>query len=229
MSNLFNPDNAVFTAINKIVDTIWLGILWTICSIPLITIGPASSALYYATVKCTRRSRSYVTREFFRSFKMNFKVGAIMSVIMLVYSFVLYIDFQYARSLDASNPTMATVYFVVFAIGASIAGVALLWMFPVLSRFTVGVGALFKSSFAMGSRHIVRTLLLALIAAFWILTLLVLTSAVELLSLLIFVPFIAPGLTSLIRSFIIEPVLKQHQGESAGDPEETGIDEWYRE
>ena len=81
----------------------------------------------------------------------------------------------------------------------------------------------------MGTKHIVRTFLLALIAVFWAVTLWVLTSAVELFSLLILVPFVAPGVTALIRSFIIEPVLKQYLGESPGDPEETGIDEWYRE
>ena len=52
---------------------------------------------------------------------------------------------------------------------------------------------------------------------------------VELFSILGLLPFFAPGLTALIRSFIIEPVLKKYQGESAGNPEETGIDEWYRE
>ena len=84
MSKIFSVDNKFFTTINKIVDMMWLSILWSLCSLPLlfllftfmveqqivlllivllpiafITIGPASAALYYAIVKSVRRERSY--------------------------------------------------------------------------------------------------------------------------------------------------------------------------
>ncbi|MBP5332214.1 MAG: YesL family protein, partial [Lachnospiraceae bacterium] len=96
MAKFFNPENAFFTTINKIVDTIWLSLLWTICSLPLITIGPASCGLYYATVKVTRRNRSYVTKEFFKGFKQNFKVGVPASIIFWVFAWVMWIDYQYS-------------------------------------------------------------------------------------------------------------------------------------
>lgn len=231
MSKFFNPDNAFFTTINKIVDTIWLSILWTVCSLPLFTIGPASCGLYYATVKVTRRNRSYVTKEFFKGFKQNFKVGAPASLIFLVYSWVLWIDYQYANALLEAEPgnTMGNVYFVVFVTGTVIGAFLLVWMFPILSRFTVTLGQLFKSTLSISARHLVRTIILVLIAVFWALFIKVATSTIELVSFITFIPFAAPGVTALIRSFIIEPVLKKYQGESAGDPEETGIDEWYRE
>ncbi|MCR5324237.1 MAG: YesL family protein [Lachnospiraceae bacterium] len=231
MSKFFNPENAFFTIINKIVDTIWLSILWTVCSLPLFTIGPACCGLYYATVKVTRRNRSYVTKEFFKGFKQNFKVGVPASLIFLVYSWVLWIDYQYANALleTGTDNTMGNVYFVVFVTGAVIGGFILVWIFPILSRFTVTLGQLIKSTLSISGRHLVRTLLLVLIAAFWALFIKVALSTIELVSFVIFIPFAAPGVTALLRSFIIEPVLKKYQGEPAGNPEETGIDEWYRE
>ncbi len=229
MAKFFNPENAFFTTINKIVDTIWLSLLWTICSLPLITIGPASCGLYYATVKVTRRNRSYVTKEFFKGFKQNFKVGVPASIIFWVFAWVMWIDYQYSVALTENGSAMGNVYLVVFAAGALIEAFLLMWVFPVLSRFTVTLPQLFKSSLAISAKHFVRTLILILIAVFWALFIRVRLSAEELFSLLTLVPFVAPGATSLIRSFIIEPVFKKYQGESAGDPEETGIDEWYRE
>ena len=229
MSKFFNPENAFFTTINKAVDTIWLSILWVVCSLPLFTIGPASCGLYYATVKVTRRNRSYVTKEFFRGFKQNFRVGAPASIVLLVYAWVMWIDYQYANALSAEGATMGSVYLIVFAAGAVIGSFVAVWIFPVLSRFTVSFKQLIRSTIAISSKHFVRTLLLLLIAAFWILFLKVALSAEELFSLIPLAIFIAPGITSLIRSFIIEPVFKKYQGESAGNPEETGIDEWYRE
>ena len=229
MSKFFNPENAFFTTINKIVDTIWLSLLWTICSLPLFTIGPASCGLYYATVKVTRRNRSYVTKEFFKGFKQNFKVGAPATVIFLVLSWVLWIDYQYANALMETSSTMGNVYFIVFVTGAVIEAFLAVWMFPILSRFTVGLKQLFKSTLAISAKHLVRTILLVIIAVFWALFVKVAFSTIELVSFVVFIPFAAPGVTALLRSFIIEPVLKKYQGESAGDPEETGIDEWYRE
>ncbi len=229
MSKFFNPENAFFTTINKIVDTIWLSILWTVCSLPLFTIGPASCGLYYATVKVTRRNRSYVTKEFFKGFKQNFKVGAPASIIFLVLSWVLWVDYQYASAVMETSSTMGNVYFIVFVTGAAIEAFLVVWIFPILSRFTVGLMPLLKSTLAISARHLVRTILLVVIAVFWIIFIKVATSTIELVSFVIFIPFAAPGVTALLRSFIIEPVLKKYQGESAGDPEETGIDEWYRE
>ena len=104
MSKIFSVDNKFFSTINKIVDLMWLSILWSLCSLPLlflvftfiieqqihlvlllivllpiafITIGPASAALYYAVVKSVRRERSYATKCFFHAFKVNFKIGAL--------------------------------------------------------------------------------------------------------------------------------------------------------
>ena len=44
--NWMNPDNVVHAALNKIGDVIIANLLFLLCSVPLITIGPALSALY---------------------------------------------------------------------------------------------------------------------------------------------------------------------------------------
>lgn len=229
MSNFFNPENAFFTTVNKIVDTIWLSILWTVCSLPLFTIGPASCGLYYATVKVTRRNRSYATKEFFKGFKQNFKVGFPASIILVVLGVILTFDYFYANAELETGSSFSKLYFVGFVVGTALFSFVSVWIFPVLSRFTVSFSQLFKSTLTLSSRHFVRTLILVLIAVFWIFLIRTALTNVEFFSVLGLLPFFAPGVTALIRSFIIEPVLKKYQGESAGDPEETGIDEWYRE
>ena len=180
MSRLFSPDNGFFTFINKLVDTLWLGLLWCVISLGLIIaaifigidaiffaavfvsaflIGPASSALYYATVKVTRRSRSYATKEFFRSFKLNFRVASIASFIYSLFAYLMYIDIQYANSLIDAGNSFGNVMFAVFIAGCVFAGVSLVWAFPVLSRFTVTLGGLFRNAILIATRHIVRSLI----------------------------------------------------------------------
>ena len=247
MSKIFDPDNGVFTFINKAVDTLWLGFLWTLLSlvpagaafftqntvifiigiiVSVALMGPASSALYYATVKVTRRSRSYATKEFFRSIKQNLKVGSISSLIYGLFAYLMYIDFQYANSLIDQGNSAGNVMFVLFLAGCVFAGVMLVWIFPILSRFTVNVAGLFRNTMLIATKHIVRTFIMLLL---WGVSGLLIYCFYQYIFYMIFLAPLIPALISLVRSFIIEPVLKKYTGESAGDPEETGIDEWYRE
>jgi len=40
----FNLDNAFFTALGKLVDSVWVSLLWLVCCIPVVTIGASTSA-----------------------------------------------------------------------------------------------------------------------------------------------------------------------------------------
>ena len=61
----FNWDNIVFQMLGKLVDCVWVSILWVICCIPVFTIGASTTALYYTVHKSIRGDRGYTTRTFF--------------------------------------------------------------------------------------------------------------------------------------------------------------------
>jgi uncharacterized membrane protein YesL len=84
MNNFFNMDNKFFTVLSKACDILFLSVVWALLCIPVITIGPATTAMYYVIVKVIRRERGYLFREFFKAFKSNFKYGAISGVILTV-------------------------------------------------------------------------------------------------------------------------------------------------
>ena len=44
--NLFNPQNSFWQTIDRLSDLLILSLLWLICSLPLVTVGAASTALY---------------------------------------------------------------------------------------------------------------------------------------------------------------------------------------
>lgn len=247
MSNIFNPENGFFTAVNKIVDLFWLGLLWCVLGFGLaiigffmlndtlftagiivagVMVGPSTCSLYYAMVKVIRRSRSYATREFFRAFKLNFKIAAPMSAIYSVFAYLMFVDFQYANMLMDQQNNLGNVLFFVFLAGSLFALVSLLWVFPILSRFTVTLSGLFRNALLISTKHIIRTLLLIILGT--VIGVLVYIFQAYLLYMFMLVPLI-PGLVALVSSFIIEPVLKKYTAESEGTEEETGVDEWYKE
>ena len=88
---IFNPENAFFRTADKLADLVMLSLMWALCSIPLVTLGPATAALYDAAVKILRRGEAgNIYQRFFHSFRLNFKVGALTSLAVLAAAVLLY-------------------------------------------------------------------------------------------------------------------------------------------
>lgn len=240
MSNIFNVDNAFFTLMGKVWDMICLSVVWAVLCfysfyimlilfpdesfywvlpifiiIQALTAGPATTALYYSVVKVVRKERGYALRSFFQSFKLNFKQGAITAVILLVAVYILYIDFQYTKALEETS-TMSQVFFVgCITVSILLAAIAV-FIFPILSRFTLKTFSLIKTTFLISMRHIFTTILLIIIVA------------VAILSVVILFPLILliPSICMLLMSFLIERVFKRYMPKEE-NVEETGKDQWY--
>lgn len=229
MSRFFNPDNGFFTFMTKVWDLIWVSILWTVCCLGIVTIGPASTALYYTVVKVIRRGRGYVTRSFFHSFKQNAKQGILLTVIILVFSFILWVDFRYAIYLEEQGNNLGNILVVVFGALAMLALFFVVWLFPILSRFTVGIKGLLTDAILISVKHFPTTLVMAAVYAglFYLgYTYLLYIIAY---GLFFFLPLILPGVVAILKSFLVERILKKYTPEPEGDPEETGEDQWYLE
>ncbi len=98
MDRFFNMDNKFFTFMSRVADLIILNILCIVCCIPIVTIGPSISAMFYVTMKMVRNEESYIVRGFFKSFKQNLKQGIVINLIMLAAGVLLAIDISICRS-----------------------------------------------------------------------------------------------------------------------------------
>ena len=92
MNSLLNPDNPVMQFITKIVNAVYLNILWFFCSLPVFTIGASTTALYYVTLKMVKNEEGNITKAFFHSFRENFKQGTVIWLILLGFGILFGID-----------------------------------------------------------------------------------------------------------------------------------------
>ena len=92
MAGFFNADNKLWSSVNAAVDAILLNIMWLITCIPVFTIGAATTAFYYTTHKVIRNQRSGIWREYWASFKANFKQATKTWLIFLAIFAVFYFD-----------------------------------------------------------------------------------------------------------------------------------------
>ena len=89
---LFSMDGKFLETFNKITDLVTLNILWLLCCIPIITIGASTSALYQVTLQIAENRDSYITKEFFKAFRENFRQATIVWLAGIVTGFVLLSD-----------------------------------------------------------------------------------------------------------------------------------------
>ena len=304
MANLLSPDSKVMTGINKVVDMIWLSLLWCLFCLPVVwiffvlsmmtsfgtnpeasyeayrtitgleattdmevltflirdldlilmiemlvrgvIIGPTTAALYYTIVKTVRRERGYATRTFFHGIKVNFRTGAPASMLLVIFGIVMIIDFRYIDLIQGDDPTFSSVLNIALLVVCIFVLFIMVWLFPILSRFTIGLKALFKNAMLISIKHFIGSFVVGggIVLVFWF----IFTFAGDMSSILILFPFILPAGIALLSSFIIEPVLKRYTGSQnqaaaaskddsdgesivvAEDPEaDSSTDEWYME
>lgn len=214
---LFNPDNAVFTFINKVLDAIALSLVWALCCLPILTIGPSCAGLYYAVVKSVRRQRGHAVTEFFRAFRQNFRQGLAAELIILAFAAMMFFsDFPLVLTFLDTKKIENVILLVLFMLKLFLVLGFACWIFPLMSRFRQKLLKLAETALFTAYRHFFSTLLMVCISA----------AAIFLMIweplLLIFVP----GLAALLVSCLSEPVLRA-LCDPAELPQEDSADPWY--
>lgn len=202
MNRIFNMDNGVFRVLGKLVDCIWLSILFIFSCIPIFTIGPALTALYYTVQKVLKNDRGYVGAEYWKSFRCNFKQGTIIWLIMLAVGLLLYGDVQILKYLDQEGNSLGKTYifFQIMLVFEVIWGV---YVYPYMSRFENTKKNILKNAGFMAILHLPKTLLLAVITIVFGLIVYIIPIAI----------LIAPALYAWLINPILESIFQKYMSE----------------
>ena len=151
---LFNYDNPVWRFIGKLGDLILLNLLWTVCSIPVITIGASTTAVYYVTLKMVRDENDSTVRSFFHSFKDNFKQATAIWAVGLILAF----DIWFFVTGQAPVPGIAGNLMTAISGGMAILYLfTYIYVFPIQARFYNPVKYTIRNAFIMSIRHLFQT------------------------------------------------------------------------
>ncbi|MBQ9065174.1 MAG: YesL family protein [Blautia sp.] len=194
----FGFGGAYTTIISKIFDVLMLGVLWLICSLPFLTIGASTTALYYAVVKSVKNDTGYASTMFFKSFRQNFRQATILWLVTAAAFFVLRLN---TGILMAKTDGMFGLVMIGFYTAAAVYVVlTAAYMFPALSRFEMDTFWFLRISLYMTARYFLTSLILAVIFAMAA----VLAWRIPLLILIL------PGPVTFLVSEFMERVLSRH-------------------
>ena len=93
MGKIFNMDSPIMRFLNLVADLMIMNFVVTLCCLPIITIGASVTAMHYVMLKMVRGEDGYLVKDFFKSFKLNFKQATIIWLIMLLLIAVFVGDF----------------------------------------------------------------------------------------------------------------------------------------
>ena len=92
MNKIFRSDNPFWMGMGSIFDIFVLNLLWLLCCLPIVTIGPSTTALFYAMMSLVRGEGGYVSHDFFHSFRQNLKQGIFLGLPLTAIGAFLMLD-----------------------------------------------------------------------------------------------------------------------------------------
>lgn len=219
-----NYNNPVIKMLETTANMIIVSMLWLLFSVPVITVIPASAALYHTSVHIIfGEGRGIgVVKDFFSSFRDNLRSGVILSMItvlaVLIIAEGLWTGYQIWRLGIPGMLYMILGIVITFAFICT-------WIHvpPVLSRFDAPVLSILRISAYFGLRHPFRSILFAVLfaALVWMCDLVPL--AIVIVPAL-FTDLLRPYLERDMNNFIAEQGLGTGTAEEESE-EETGEEE----
>lgn len=144
-------DNPVINFLNKMTDLILLNLLFLVCCIPVVTIGPAITAMYYVNLRSIRYGDGYVVRTFFRAFRESFKQSFTAGLMTMAVGILFGFDFWFWQNVDFG--AFSTMMIVVSGCFAFLCFIVAIWLFPLIAKTKNSMKTQLKNAAAMAVGH----------------------------------------------------------------------------
>lgn len=217
---IFSLDGPIYRIGTEIADAMILTLYWIVCSLPIITVGASTTAVFYVYGKKIRDEDSYITRDFFRSFKENFKQSIPITLILGV----LWISCGMYMFILNGYPEGAPFYIAAIALFFTVEVTVLtLYVYGILSRFHMSVKGIFLTAFVLAHKHIVSSALI-------LLSLFAINYMVAVVPLVMFMlPVITIGVASCFLQKIFTDHIKAAEALKAAEEAEDETEEYEEE
>lgn len=195
MAKLFDFNNPVWRFMGRVADMFFLTVLWFICSIPVITVGASTTALYYAALKMAKNHEGYLWKAFFKSFRENFACSTLIWIIMLAVGMIPGMGFYIIRRMDSQQ---ASFFFWMLAVITILYIFITAMIFPLAARLDAGAGKIIFMAFMVAVKNFS-----------WVLLMTVITFCVIAIGVFVFWPvlLVGAGGTAYAHSVILENII----------------------
>lgn len=198
----FNIDSPLFRFLTTLADFVVLNIVFLLSCVPIFTIGTSLTALYHVTMQEARTEHGYILRNYFKSWKQNFKQSTFIWAIYFAVGAILLFNLSFWYAL---RTTTGNIILVILVIASAVYIVSLLYVFPLQARFANKLSQTIKNSVFIALQNLRMTLLLLLINGLFAALCVIVPQAV------IFMIFLGFTFIAYCNSFILNKVFKKYE------------------
>lgn len=202
MENLFRYDSKFWEILEEISDIVILNFLFIIFSIPIITIGASSSALYTVSLKKTNEENISVFKEFMRSFKSNFKISTLAWIFTIILASMLFLDFYISNLISIKFIGVGLKFISTLVSILLIFNIT--YLFPMISKFENTLKNTIINSTIISIQYLPYTIIMSIFNVLWIVLLFSLWNSYH--YILFFYIIMGFGIVSYINSIILNRI-----------------------
>lgn len=155
--------------IGKVGDHLVLGLLWWLCSLPIVTAGAATTAMTAVSFKIMENKEYRLFRDFFSAFKENFRISTLLWLAYFGVGLVLALDWAFYYGFTGGDSAWPGVVLGMFMVLTLFYLACLKWVFPYAVRSHCRFLQAIRFSFMIGMANLGYTALMlamnALLAA----------------------------------------------------------------
>lgn len=198
MNRLFAPEGSLITLLRKFADLIFINIFWFVCSLPIVTIGAATTAMYSVCFKIVNNKDVFVVKDYFKSFKGNWKQATVIWLILLSVGAVIAYVIYSAVGMSLSGSTAGSVSLVIYVLLAVAWVSMLIYVFATLAHFDNKTRDVLKNAAIFGVAYSGYTLLM------------VVCNVVLMVLGVLYCPFGIPVIPVWLNTLLINRLFKKH-------------------
>lgn len=153
---MFNLDNRFYRFLNKIVDFLLLNFLWFLFCLPVITIFPATAAMFGVVRSWLRKEEPSTTKMFITLFKDNVKHGLILGVVWTLLGSLFMFNVVVGFQMDGSIKMVLMPFLLIIIILYFYTSI---FIFPIMVNYQLNWLEVIKNSFLFSLGHPLTSLL----------------------------------------------------------------------
>lgn len=201
-------DSPVIAFLNKATDLILLNLIWILTSLPIVTIGASTTAMYYVTIVSLRNGDGYVVQRYIKSFRENFKLATLLWLPMLFLSLLMGFDLFFWYQMHTG---FAKIMFCFSMLIAFLLLIIMEYIFPVLAKLEGDFKTTIKNAAKFSIGYFPYTMVILVFSIGFVVTNL---TSLAMNAITVFIGF---ALIAYIKSFFYYKVFMNHIPEKYDD------------
>jgi uncharacterized membrane protein YesL len=158
-----DKNKSMFLLLNSFFEFIYLNLLWLLFSLPILTVFPATTAMFGVIRKWKLKQEVDIFSTFYKIFKENFVKSLLIGTVWLLLLFILVVDFQLANGL---SPLLQMFGWVVLTILLILLLFTSSYVFSILVHLEASTFQIIRNALALAVLNPVITFLKLLLILF---------------------------------------------------------------